>query len=90
MSRIKDDQEKRIHGLQREQDLSEYKARLLLEHAYEVQAIIDIVGVMISSGISWNDIGRMIKEEKKAANLLANLIYKLNLEKNQLTLILDT
>jgi hypothetical protein len=45
---------------------------------------------MISSGISWNDIGRMIKEEKKAANPLANLIYKLNLEKNQLTLILDT
>jgi hypothetical protein len=37
---------------------------------------------MVSSGISWNDISRMIKEEKKAGNPLANLIYKLNLEKN--------
>lgn len=44
---------------------------------------------MQSSGIAWTDIARMIKEEKKAGNPLANLIYKLNLEKNQVTLILD-
>jgi hypothetical protein len=44
---------------------------------------------MVSSGISWNDISRMIKEEKKAGNPLANLIYKLNLEKNQIVLLLD-
>ena len=44
---------------------------------------------MQSSGIAWNDIARMIKEEKKAGNPLANLIYKLNLEKNQVTLLLD-
>ena len=31
----------------------------------------------------------MIKEEKKAGNPLANLIHKLNLEKNQVTLLLD-
>jgi hypothetical protein len=44
---------------------------------------------MVTSGISWNDISRMIKEEKKAGNPLANLIYKLNLEKNQIVLLLD-
>jgi hypothetical protein len=44
---------------------------------------------MQSSGISWTDIGRMVKEEKKAGNPLANLIYKLNLDKNSVTLILD-
>lgn len=37
---------------------------------------------MVVSGISWNDITRMIKDEKKAGNYLANIIYKLNLEKN--------
>lgn len=31
----------------------------------------------------------MVKEEKKAGNPLANLIYKLNLDKNSVTLILD-
>jgi hypothetical protein len=44
---------------------------------------------MIVSGISWNDINRMIKDEKKAANPLANIIHKLNLEKNQVILLLD-
>jgi len=29
---------------------------------------------MQTSGISWNDISRMVKEEKKAGNPLANLI----------------
>lgn len=38
--------------------------------------------VMINSGISWNDISRMIKDEKKNGNPLANMIYKLNLDKN--------
>jgi hypothetical protein len=36
MNRIRDDQEKRISGLQREQDLSEFKAILLQQYAYEV------------------------------------------------------
>jgi hypothetical protein len=31
----------------------------------------------------------MVKEEQKAGNPLANLIYKLQLDKNQVTLILD-
>lgn len=44
---------------------------------------------MITSGISWNDISRMVKDERKSGNPLANLIYKLNLEKNQVTLMLD-
>lgn len=36
MSRIKDDQEKRIKGLQQEQDLSEFKAVLLQKYIFEV------------------------------------------------------
>lgn len=44
---------------------------------------------MQTSGISWNDITRMVKEEKKAGNPLANLIQKINFEKNYVTLLLD-
>jgi hypothetical protein len=44
---------------------------------------------MQNSGIAWFDIQRMVKEEKKAGNPFANLIYKLNLDKNSVTLILD-
>ena len=44
---------------------------------------------MISSGISWNDIFRMVKDEKKNGNPLANMIFKLNLDKNSVVLLLD-
>jgi hypothetical protein len=58
MNRIKEDQEKRITGLQKEQDLSEFKALLLQKYIFEVQAIIDILKVMMNSGISWPEIER--------------------------------
>jgi hypothetical protein len=44
---------------------------------------------MTNSGISWTEITRQIKEERKANNPLASLIFKLYLEKNTLSLILD-
>ena len=62
--------------------MSEFKAQLLQKFGFETQAIIDIISVMLSSGIGWTDVTRMIKEERKANNALANLIYKVNFERN--------
>ena len=45
---------------------------------------------MKSSGIPWLDILRMIKEERKANNPLASLIYKIDFEKNVVSLMLDS
>lgn len=44
---------------------------------------------MLNSGISWREIERQVKEERKANNPLANLIFQMNLEKNQVAIILD-
>jgi predicted ribosome quality control (RQC) complex YloA/Tae2 family protein len=44
---------------------------------------------MVSSGISWTEIERMVKEERKRGNPFANLIYKLDFEKNTVSLMLD-
>ena len=60
------------------------------KYEYEVQAIIDILQIMINSGISWIEIQRQIKEERKSGNPYANLIYKLNLDKNNIQLMLDS
>jgi hypothetical protein len=87
MNRIKEDQEKRISGLKKEQILSEFKALLLQKYIYEVQAIINIIQIMTNSGLSWGEINRQIKDERKSGNVLANMIFKLNLEKNNVSLI---
>lgn len=44
---------------------------------------------MKSSGIPWSDINRMVKEEQKANNVLASLIYKIDFERNLVSLMLD-
>ena len=88
MNRIKDDQLKRIEGLQKEADNSLIKAKLLQNNINEVQAIIEILHYL--NGIQWKEIWRMIKEEKRSGNPLANLIHGLNLEKQQATLIFNT
>ena len=70
--------------------MSVFKAQLLQKYSFEVQAIIDILKIMTNSGIGWAEIQRQIKEERKSNNNpLANIIHKLNLEKNQVSLILD-
>lgn len=70
--------------------MSEFKAQLLQKYSFEVQAIIDILKIMTNSGIGWAEIQRQIKEERKSNNNpLANIIHKLNLEKNEVSLILD-
>lgn len=45
--------------------------------------------MMVSSGISWMEIERMVKEERKRGNPFANLIYKMDFEKNTVSLMLD-
>lgn len=89
MNRIKDDQLKRIEGLQKEQDLSLSKAKLLQKNIGEVQAIIEILTALTQSGLQWKEIWRMVKEEKRAGNPLANLIQSLDLEHESATLLFN-
>lgn len=44
---------------------------------------------MLSSGISWQQINRMIKDERKNNNPLAAIIHKINFEKQTISLMLD-
>lgn len=89
MNRIKNDQLKRIEGLQKEQDSSIAKAKLLQNNIHEVQAILEILSALLQSGLQWKEIWRMIKEEKRAGNPLANLIHGLDLEREKAILIFN-
>nr|GLL39863.1 hypothetical protein Itr_chr11CG17720 [Ipomoea trifida] len=45
--------------------------------------------VALAKGMSWEDLARMVKEEKKSGNPVAGLIDKLHLERNCMTLLLS-
>ncbi|KAL2506853.1 zinc knuckle (CCHC-type) family protein [Abeliophyllum distichum] len=89
LSKIRIDQESRVHALRREVEQCVRMAELIEYNLQDVDAAILAVRVAIANGMSWDDLARMVKEEKKSGNPVAGLIDKLHLEKNCMTLFLS-
>lgn len=89
LGKIKIDQESRVHALEREVQQCMKMAALIEYNLEDVDAAILAVRVALANGMSWVDLARMVKEEKKSGNPVAGLIDKLNLEKNCMTLFLS-
>eukprot|EP01018_Ginkgo_biloba_P036581 Gb_15415 [translate_table: standard] len=81
-------QENRVQALKKEVDYSIRMAELIEYNLEDVDATILAVRAALASGMDWNDLTRMVKEEKKAGNPVAGLIHSLQLEKNCITLLL--
>lgn len=64
-------------------------AELIEYNLDDVDAAIVAVRVALANGMDWEDLARMIKEEKKSGNPVAGLIDKLHLERNCITLLLS-
>ncbi|WOG83458.1 hypothetical protein DCAR_0102633 [Daucus carota subsp. sativus] len=89
LNKIRTDQESRVHVLKNEVDNSVKMAELIEYNLEDVDAAILAVRVAVENGKSWEDLVRMVKEEKKSGNPVAGLIDKLYLEKNCMTLLLS-
>ncbi|XP_057468587.1 uncharacterized protein LOC130757767 isoform X1 [Actinidia eriantha] len=89
LSKIRVDQENRVHTLKKEVDSCIKMAELIEYNLEDVDAAILAVRVALANGMSWEDLARMVKEEKKSGNPVAGLIDKLHLERNCMTLFLS-
>lgn len=78
-----------MHTLRSEVDHSVRMAELIEYNLEDVDAAILAVRVALAKGMSWEDLARMVKEEKKCGNPVAGLIDKLYLERNCMTLLLS-
>ena len=84
------DQAKRLGGLQEVQELNERKAGALEANAERVQETMDAVNGLIAQGMDWVEIGRLIDLEQKRHNPVASIIkLPLKLHENTITLLLD-
>lgn len=82
-------QENRVLALKKEVDYCIKMAELIEYNLEDVDAAILAVRVALANGMSWEDLARMVKEEKKSGNPVAGLIDKLYLERNCMTLLLS-
>ncbi|PON64888.1 Zinc finger, CCHC-type [Parasponia andersonii] len=89
LNKIRTDQENRVHTLKQEVDHCVKMAELIEYNLEDVDAAILAVRVALANGMSWEDLARMVKEEKKSGNPVAGLIDKLHLERNCMTLLLS-
>ncbi|CAM8905650.1 unnamed protein product [Rhodiola kirilowii] len=89
LNKIRSDQENRVLTLRKEVDRCVTMAELIEYNLEDVDAAIIAVRVALSNGMSWNDLARMVKDEKKAGNPVAGLIDRLHLERNCMTLLLS-
>ncbi|KAK2990178.1 hypothetical protein RJ640_014630 [Escallonia rubra] len=89
LSKIRTDQENRVYALKREVDNSVKMAELIEYNLEDVDAAILAVRLALANGMTWEDLARMVKEEKKSGNPVAGLIDKLHLERNCMTLLLS-
>lgn len=78
-----------MHTLRSEVDRCVKMAELIEYNLEDVDAAILAVRVALAKGMSWEDLARMVKEEKKSGNPVAGLIDKLHLERNCITLLLS-
>ncbi|KAJ4263759.1 hypothetical protein NW762_005792 [Fusarium torreyae] len=83
----KNEQNKRIEGLQEAQNLNFRKAAAIEANVERVQEAMDAVNGLLGQGMDWVDVGKLVEREKKRHNPVAEIIkLPLNLAENIITL----
>lgn len=83
------EQAKRIDGLQEVQELNVRKAQAIEANVERVEEAVGAVNGLIAQGMDWEDIGRLIENEQKRHNAVAELIkLPLKLHENTVTVLL--
>jgi len=89
LAKVKADQTKRIVALEKKEEDCLVQAQLIQENLDDVEKALMIIRSAIANSMDWTDLARIIKEEKKNGDEIAQLIHKLNLEQGRITLLLS-
>lgn len=89
MEAARQEQTRRIEGLQEVQAVNFRKAAAIETNVQRVQEAIDAVNGLLAQGMDWVDVGKLVEREKKRHNPVAGIIKTpLKLEDNTITLTL--
>lgn len=70
-------------------DKSSEMAQAIESNVTEVDAVITVINSAIAAAVPWDGLARMVDDEKKNGNPVAEIIHSLQLEKNEITLMLE-
>ena len=90
IEQARQEQSKRLDGLQQVQELNVRKAQAIEVNIERVEEATAAVNGLIAQGMDWVDIGRLIGNEQARNNLVAKTIkLPLKLQENTITLLLS-
>uniref|UniRef100_A0A146LJ84 Nuclear export mediator factor NEMF n=1 Tax=Lygus hesperus TaxID=30085 RepID=A0A146LJ84_LYGHE len=89
VDKIRENQKGRMIELASKQEVDRKKAELIMCNSEVVEQAINAVRVLIVSQMSWDSIGEAIEEAQSLNDPVANIIKKLRLEVNHITLSLS-
>ncbi len=84
--KVKEDQEKMIENLQRQQMLMELSARVVQARAEDIDKVFLVINSFLDSGLSWDDIEDTVEIAQARGNPIAGLISRLELSDNKIFL----
>ncbi|GJD12845.1 Nuclear export mediator factor Nemf [Galdieria sulphuraria] len=85
---LRKDLERRIDELERAKEENFKIAEAIELNADEVDKAIWVVRAMIANGVAWDELDKMLEEEKEKGNPVAETIHSLHLDRNEITLML--
>ncbi|CAL1532150.1 unnamed protein product [Lymnaea stagnalis] len=89
LEHVKKDHEKRLEGLQKEQETDFLKGQLIENNLHLVDQAILIVRSALANQIDWSEIWNVVKEAQANGDAVASTIKALRLDSNQITLLLQ-
>ncbi|EPX70995.1 DUF814 family protein [Schizosaccharomyces octosporus yFS286] len=84
----KDDQEKKIKGLQEVQQVSALKAEAIETNSELVEAVASYINNLLNQGMDWLDIEKLIQVQKRRNPVAACIVLPLKLKHNSVDIML--
>ena len=89
LNKIRQDQEKRVEGLRKEQEKMQLQAKFVELYASDVDNALLVINSALDSGMDWDDLGKLVEYETNVnENPIAMIISKLDFKNDAITLSL--
>lgn len=89
VDKLKSELNGQVEAYENARNKSSQLAQAIESNITEVEAAITVVRSAIAAAIPWDGLDRMVQDEKRNGNPVAEIIHSLQLENNQITLMLE-
>lgn len=89
VDKLQNELDVQVSAFENAKDKSLQLAHAIEGNIVEVDAALTVIRSAIAAAVPWDGLARMVQDEKRKGNPIAEIIHSLQLENNQMTLMLE-